>query len=148
MEKRKLHIVITIAVMLLIFIHSAMPGDMSSAESGFLVQIIARLTGLDPQPLQLIVRKAAHFTEFMILGICLAVNVRDRMIAEAGALAAGRMWLITWLMGTAYAVTDEIHQIFVPDRACALMDMCIDSAGVAAGAVLIVILSTARNKLE
>ncbi len=142
------HIAITIVVMLLIFIHSAMPGDLSSAESGIFAQIIARLTGLDPQPLQLIVRKAAHFTEFMILGICLLVNVRDRMITEAGELGGGRMYLIAWLMGTAYAVTDEVHQIFVPDRACALMDMCIDSAGVAAGAVLIVILSTVRNKLE
>jgi VanZ family protein len=43
-------------------------------------------------------------------------------------------------MGTAYAVTDEIHQFFVPERACAVTDMLIDSAGVAAGAMILILI--------
>ena len=46
----------------------------------------------------------------------------------------------------AYAVTDEIHQAFVPGRACAPMDVLIDSAGAATGAALMVAISWMRNK--
>ena len=132
-DRHKLHIFITAAVMAFIFIHSAMPGSMSSAESNYFVRIIASITGLPEESLKFIVRKSAHFTEYMILGCCLAVNMRDR------AITGFKMWLIPWLLSTAYAITDEIHQYFVPGRACALMDMCIDSAGAALGAAIMVI---------
>ncbi|MBR3789338.1 MAG: VanZ family protein, partial [Clostridia bacterium] len=35
-----------------------------------------------------------------------------------------------------YAITDEIHQIFVPDRACQLQDMLIDLAGIVSGFIV------------
>ena len=140
----KAHIVLTVFVMVFIFIHSAMPGDVSGAESDVLVRLIASVTGLDPGPMGLIVRKAAHFTEFMALGICLSLNARDwadqrdRKYPDIGLLA------IIWALGTAYAVTDEIHQLFVPGRACALADVFIDSAGVLAGIVLLAAAVKAR----
>ena len=40
---------------------------------------------------------------------------------------------LPWLTGTLYAVTDEIHQYFVPGRSCEFRDICIDSAGVLCG---------------
>ena len=49
-------------------------------------------------------------------------------------------------MGTAYAVTDEIHQFFVSERACAVTDMLIDSAGVAVGAMILILIYKARRK--
>ena len=69
-------------------------------------------------------RKAAHFTEFTALGACLAVDFRPRLA-------------LPWIIGVADAVTDEIHQIFVPGRACAITDVCIDAAGVALGVVIV-----------
>ena len=71
------HICITIFVMLFIFVHSAMPGELSGAESNIIVQFIAGVTGWDEEVLSLFVRKTAHFTEFLILGICLSANMRD-----------------------------------------------------------------------
>ena len=168
-RSKRIHIAITAAVMLLIFIHSAMPGDLSGAESGFFVRLIAALTGLDPVPLVPVVRKLAHFTEFAVLGACLMVNVNGRVRSSApehapaplkgasgadrGAIpvplkrAAGadrgaspaplkRQWAAAWVLATLYAVTDELHQYFVPDRACAFTDVCIDSAGAAMGALI------------
>lgn len=122
-KRTMIHICITLAVMLFIFIQSAMPGDMSGAESGIIVQFIAGLTGWNEEALSIIVRKAAHFTEYAVLGICLSVNMRDLQIN----------WSVAWLIGTAYAATDEFHQLFVPDRAGTLTDVLIDSAGVACG---------------
>ena len=115
------HIFITIAVMLFIFIQSALPGELSGAESNIVVQFIASITGWNEELLSIFVRKAAHFTEFLILGICLAINMQDQRAKR---------------IGTAYAVTDEFHQLFVPDRACSLIDVCIDSAGVACGVLI------------
>ena len=76
---RTVHLILTIEVMLFIFIQSAMPGHVSGAESNFFVRFISGITGKKEEPLSFIVRKAAHFTEFMILGICLALNVTDAL---------------------------------------------------------------------
>lgn len=140
------HTIITITVMLFIFIQSALPGDLSGAESNMIVQFIAGLTGWNEEALSIVVRKAAHFTEFLILGTCLCINMRDlrtrRIRAEETSAASVRGYcLAAWLIGTAYAVTDEFHQLFVPGRACSLMDICIDSAGVATGILMYCILN-------
>lgn len=144
-SKAKLHIILTLAVMVFIFVQSALPGEVSGAESNVIVQFISGLTGISAESLGLFVRKAAHFTEFMILGMCLALNVKDRLQLKAAALDFGRLWPSSWLMATVYAVTDEIHQLFVPERACAFADVCIDSCGAALGA-FVVWLAVARRK--
>lgn len=149
-SNNKLHICITIAVMIFIFVQSAMPGEVSGAESNIIAHFIAGITGWDEQVLSIFVRKAAHFTEFLILGICLSVNMNDlraKKIAagEISAHDSARMyWLAAWLIGTAYAMTDEFHQLFVPDRAGSLTDVCIDSAGVAAGVLIYIIFDKQR----
>ena len=136
------HICITIFVVLFIFVHSAMPGELSGAESNIIVQFIAGITGWDEEVLSLFVRKTAHFTEFLILGICLSVNMRDlreKRIAE-GVKSTDESdldyWLAAWATGVLYAMTDEFHQFFVPDRFCSFTDVCIDSAGVACGVLI------------
>ncbi|MDO5132505.1 MAG: VanZ family protein [Eubacteriales bacterium] len=112
------------AVMLLIFVHSAMPADLSREESGFVVNMVIKLfpIPLSTEMLTFAIRKTAHFIEYCILGLCL------RRGAKTG--------ICSFLAGAAYAVTDEIHQYFVPGRSCEIRDICIDAAGVLAGVVL------------
>jgi VanZ family protein len=69
-----------------------------------------------------ILRKAAHVTEYSVLG-ALLLRALGR---EAPALAAG----------IAYAATDELHQHFVRGRHGAPVDVAIDAIGVAAGMLL------------
>ena len=57
-----------------------------------------------------------------MLGALLLRALRD----ERAALAAG----------VAYAVTDEVHQHFVPGRVGSPLDVAIDSVGVAIGVLL------------
>jgi VanZ family protein len=66
-----------------------------------------------------ILRKGAHVTEYAILGLLL-VRALGR---EAPA----------FLLGVAYAVTDEVHQHFVSGRHASPIDVAIDSAGVLLG---------------
>lgn len=67
----------------------------------------------------LVLRKIAHAGEYAILG---ALLVR----------ALGRP-PVAALIGIAYAVTDEIHQSFVPGREAAPLDVLIDTVGVLVG---------------
>ena len=149
MKKKRMviiHSIFTLTIMAFIFIQSALPGTVSGAESNVLVEFFAKLTGLDAEVLSVVIRKAAHFTEFAVLGLCLTLNVRDFYSAKGISLGRGHVWFMSWLLGTAYAATDEIHQYFVPDRACQLLDVCIDSAGVAAGAMIAVVVIKHRFK--
>lgn len=68
-----------------------------------------------------VLRKAAHVTEFAVLGALLARALRR------GVPAA--------LLGMAYAASDELHQHFVPDRSADVLDVAIDAVGVIAGVV-------------
>ena len=57
--------------------------------------------------------------------------------------------VLPWVIGTVYAVSDEVHQLFVEGRSCEVRDMLLDSAGVAAGVLLMNWLkSHRRNKSD
>jgi VanZ family protein len=70
----------------------------------------------------LLLRKLAHAAEYAILG-ALLVRALQRPY-----------WAL--VLGVAYAISDEIHQTFVPGRQGSPIDVLIDSAGVLAGVVL------------
>ena len=88
----------------------------------------------------LIVRKGAHFTEFSALGFSLWLLIHDY------GLRRSVLW--SWVIGTLYAGTDEIHQAIVGTRTPALTDVGIDSAGVLCGTLFIflIYLIVARRK--
>jgi VanZ family protein len=67
----------------------------------------------------LVLRKIAHAAEFAVLGFLLLRAVGGPQVALG--------------LGIAYAVSDEIHQHFVPGRLGSPIDVLIDSAGVLAG---------------
>ena len=71
----------------------------------------------------LVLRKLAHFAEFAVLGALLL-----RAVGREAAAA---------VLGSLYAATDEVHQMFVPGREAAPLDWAIDTAGVVAGVFLV-----------
>ena len=83
-----------------------------------------------------IVRKLAHVTEYAILAMLLWRALRRPVRDEA------RPWRwrdAVWAVGLAalYAGSDELHQMFVPNRQGRLHDVLIDTAGAAMGLLLI-----------
>lgn len=73
------------------------------------------------------IRKLAHFTEYLILGVLIMRALRDR-----------RGWrvqhaLMAIALATVYAVSDELHQHFVPGRTAAVGDVGIDAVGAIVG---------------
>jgi hypothetical protein len=83
-------------------------------------------TGLGGWDLAL--RKAAHLAEYAVLGALLARALYSTVSAWA--------WL-SWVAGTAYAASDELHQHFVPGRQASALDLAIDAVGVAAGVLAV-----------
>lgn len=69
-----------------------------------------------------VLRKLAHLAEYAVLGALLHRAVRREPLAV--------------LIGSAYAVTDEIHQSFVSGRQGSPLDWLVDTAGVVAGTVI------------
>lgn len=129
----------TIMIMIFIFVQSALPADLSQQESNFIVRYLAQRLRMDEELLSFIVRKCAHFTEYMILGISVKVTADDllRQSRRADIQTRTAAILCPWCIGALYAVSDEIHQSFVPGRSCELRDMIIDSCGVLTGVLII-----------
>ena len=95
------------------------------------------------ESLSYIVRKSAHFCIFGMLGILVTSAVSSH------GLSPKKTALFSVGICALYAVSDEIHQYFVPGRACMLRDMLIDtcgaSCGIAAVSFLIYIVRKHRN---
>jgi Predicted integral membrane protein len=104
------------------------------------VEKVTPVSDFDMEQLEYFVRKNAHFFNFLVLGI-LVVNAKRRSGFK------GLKWFIAALVFCIlYAVSDEIHQLYVPGRGGQLQDVLIDSAGVLAGSTLYVITGKIRSK--
>ena len=90
--------------------------------------------------LHLLIRKAAHFTEFACLGALLAW--RFGMEHHKGIHLA----VFSLFGGLLAACTDETIQIFVDGRGSSLIDVWIDTCGTAAGIAIMEIGHHSRKK--
>ena len=134
-----------LAWMIFIFIMSAQTGAVSGNTSGGLINtlcniIIPDFKELDElqkseiiSKLSLPIRKFAHVTEFFILSILINTTVIQSKRNISLSLKSSA---ISFALGVFYAVTDEIHQLFVPGRAGTAVDVLIDSIGILFGCLM------------
>ena len=134
--KNKLKWILLIAWMILIFLFSSQTGQESSESSGLIEQLLTifpfipnSIFGLE---LQFIIRKGAHFTEYMILYL-LMFNVLREYLTFNKCLGYSLVGVFL------YACSDEIHQAFVPGRACLFTDVLIDTSGGLLGLYLMIL---------
>lgn len=143
-KKKRIWTILILIWMAVIFSFSAKSSRESSNESLFVGKTVGRIFIKNfkewdtkeqeafAEKIEYPVRKTAHATEYAVLGILLI----QRFQYQSG-WNGRRKIVIAWGMATLYAVTDEIHQIFVPGRACMATDVMIDSGGAMAGILLI-----------
>lgn len=132
---RRLRLSKWLITLILCFIwgNSLLPGHISGQLSDWAKEILASLL-----PGQIggdiggggLLRKIAHFTEFAALGACL--SWRFGMLEKRKILALA--------YGIPAACVDETIQLFVPDRGPAIRDVVIDTCGVAAGMVILLLI--------
>ncbi len=117
---RKLLLAILLAWMVMIFVLSQQGRESSTAQSSALISTIKDTVGFELP--QVIVRKSAHIIAYFTLGIwalLTAIAYRFRLKKAA---------VISLLVEVAYAMSDEIHQLFVPGRSGQWSDVLLDSA--------------------
>lgn len=77
------------------------------------------------ESIDLLMRKLGHFSEYCILALLL-MRALNAEFAEQSAKSR-----INWTIALVvlYAVSDELHQVFVPSRTASPWDVLIDSLG-------------------
>ena len=148
---RAMLIILIISVMTGIFLLSADNADESNQKSDFLADSFFYtfladfdLTDEEIQAILskcvMIIRNTAHFAEYGALGfLCASVGISFYIKPKINIP-------VSFAFSALYAVSDEIHQYFVPGRSCQITDIFIDSAGAFCGAVMIVGIVLLYNK--
>lgn len=147
MNKRK-YFILTILWMVFIFYMSNQPAEISSAQSGGVVEILSKLPILgdivnkmmEVDIAQFVIRKAAHLSAYYILGTLMFMS----MYADIKNI--NKISIKAFLFTFLYACSDEIHQLFVAGRSCELRDVMIDSTGGILGILIIYSIIKIANK--
>ena len=143
MKKQKLFRIILALLIVLnmtaIFCLSAQEAVQSNETSeGFITLIcrafIGRFDSLVPEKqeslvesLSFVVRKAAHMTEFAMLSFLCSLFAASYCVKP-------KAFSFALAFSVLYAVSDEVHQLFVEGRSCQFSDVCVDSVGALLGA--------------
>jgi hypothetical protein len=92
------------------------------------------------------VRKTAHFVEYAVLVILLWIGFRGSVWNASEPRWSRRAAVAAVLGAIAFAITDELHQTFVPGRQGAALDVVIDSFGALSGIYALWLLGRWRQK--
>ena len=146
-------IILIILNCIFIFKFSSEKSEKSDVRSGRVIQAIVELNpktkNLSDEEKEKIkedivmpVRKTAHFTIYMSLGMLLFLcsktfNAEDK-----------KNVLVSLTFAFLYACTDEIHQMFVSGRSGEFRDVCIDSCGALFGIIIVFFLWKIVKKIS
>lgn len=140
---RIMSIVLLILWMITVFLFSAQDATASSEVSGGLTETVLKILKVPEEHMEnaeTLIRKLAHFSIYAIGGMIIFWHIGTYKISILKAV------LLSQTFGILYAITDEIHQYFVPGRACQLRDVTIDTLGVATGIVAMLIINKIRRE--
>ena len=153
-NKKLFHSILVIIWMLVIFNFSSQNGTKSTKTSdvvtSMVVNVTTSVTNKDipreevkkkVEDSTFLVRKTAHFTEYLILGILVLQLLSDYTKINK------RMLIVSLVICYLYAVSDEVHQIFIPGRTAKVLDTFIDGAGSLVGIVIYSIYQSKCRKM-
>lgn len=137
MEKKKFiqvfNIILVVLSMITIFLFSSESAEVSKKTSRNVVKEVVSVVMKDEaKAIKLekkinanmhVVRKAAHLTEFFILGFLIINLLKDYKKVSIKLLIFGIIFCLV------YACSDELHQFFVSGRAARMTDIVIDTTG-------------------
>ena len=134
-----LKLILVILWMIVIFSFSNQKANDSSKLSDGLilktVRIIEKITNKEYSDEEILekfvrpVRKLAHFTIYLILGVLVYLYIKEFNISNK--------FIVSLLICILYAISDEIHQLFIVGRSGKILDVLIDSLGSLTGIFVI-----------
>ena len=135
-NKKVFHSILVIIWMFVIFNFSSQNGRKSTNTSDVVTSMVVNVTtsvtnkNVSREEVKkrvedstFLVRKMAHFTEYLILGILVLQLLSDYTKINK------RMLIVSLIICYLYSVSDEVHQIFIPGRTAKVLDTFIDGAG-------------------
>src|SRR5690625_1594783 len=117
-----------------IFYLSHQPASDSSKLSGSVTELIAQMITaipilqIDMDKFHFFIRKSAHFLAYLTLGFFVMNAVQISFRKAIFKLIRYRI-SFALLVCILYAISDEVHQLFIPGRSGEVGDVLIDSAG-------------------
>ncbi len=132
------------ACMALIFFFSSQNGESSGKLSHGVTYFISKIfvkgfSDMSPEKqtetvthLHFYIRKAAHFSIYLLLGTVAFLNSKEYIKKIPAAAAVSSLFCL------AYAVSDEYHQTFSAGRCGNYTDVLIDFSGALTGTILII----------
>ncbi|WP_042273213.1 VanZ family protein [[Clostridium] dakarense] len=135
---KKISIVLVILWMGVIFYFSNQPAIVSTTQSDKVIHVLDKISEdsvlgnilhvlYESKGASFIIRKSAHMISYAILAVLSFIMIYAHKSYIRKSFIYG--FLITLL----YAITDEIHQLFIPGRAGMIQDVLIDSLGAIIG---------------
>ena len=143
MQREKTKIIISwclVAICMgVIFWLSSRTADESSKQSGLIVAWFYNHFGENVFT-DFVVRKLAHFLEYT--GLCFLFNIALLYTRSK------KSPFLSILFTSLYAVSDEVHQIFVDGRSFQVSDILVDSCGAILGSIGTMILLLVISKIK
>ena len=151
--KQVIGLLLIITWMITIFLFSNQQGNASSVTSNKvtkeIIEIIPSTKHLEENQKKEIVkkvnpimRKIAHYTIYLIGGILIMFFISTIVQSEKRGV------LYSVLIGSIYAITDEIHQMFMDGRTAKITDVLIDTLGVITGVVIYITIKTIIYRIK
>ena len=149
---------LTLLWMLFIFMMSSAGKDESNSQSGAVCEIICEVfvegdEEMSPEDqiqmqkkISFPVRKGAHLSEYAVLGALMTLTAAFWRREETTMRKTTMRILPVLGAGFLYAVSDEIHQAFVPGRSGEPRDVLIDTFGVLIGICIVRVCSSLRGR--
>lgn len=148
-HQRPLLLLLLVLQMTLIFTMSSFGSDSSNAQSNQIIHVLHQVfpnlsndhSFFGVSNLVFIVRKAAHFTEYAILGLLFFLVYRAYFVKLTNA----KFLFFALCSSFLYACTDELHQLFVSGRSGQFTDVLIDTLGAFFGCLLLLMIRRLRK---
>ena len=148
MKYKKIILIILIVIwMITVFIFSNQQSIDSANTSGRFIEIVMKIFNKNIsdeqiQALQLPIRKLAHFTIYAIGGLLVALLINQYKISTLRKVIYSQTFM------TLYAITDEVHQYFIPGRVGIITDVLIDSAGAFLSILVVMLILKNRHMFK
>lgn len=138
--KKVISYILLITWLFLIFYLSNQPGDISGGESSSIIyhffEVIYNIFHISKDNINSVVellhnpiRELMHFLEYLVLSFLVMNVLKQNNIKE-------NIILVSIIFSFIYAVTDEIHQVFIPGRTFEYLDILLDTLGSILGSII------------
>jgi len=141
-RKKVLSWILLIVWMVIIFSFSHQPAVQSSSLSDGILVKIEKVTHLpiSNEFSSFFIRKAAHFTEYAILGIL------GMCLLSQYSISKKNRFLFAIIFCFCYASLDEIHQLFIEGRSGQWIDVVLDTCGSLFGMIFLQYFADLRQR--